>query len=302
MNERLAPANGIEIAYDELGDPAGEPMLMIMGLGTQLIHWHPDFCALLGERGYRVIRFDNRDAGRSTKVDAPMPGRLAMLGLGRGAPPYTLYDMAADGVGLLDHLGIESAHVVGVSMGGMIAQGMAIRHPSRVRSLALLMTGPGNRRMAMPRLRAFASLLWDAPRSREGYVEQAVRVFNVIGSPGYPPDEAWLRTVAGHAYDRGRHPIGVARQLHAINASGDRTVQLRKLDVPTVVIHGDSDPLIRPIGGRALARTIPGAELVIIPGMGHDLPRGAWPTIVDAIATNALRAAPEERAAMAASA
>jgi pimeloyl-ACP methyl ester carboxylesterase len=287
--ERIAPVNGLEIVYDELGDPAGEPMLMVMGLGTQLIHWHPDLCGLLGERGFRVIRFDNRDAGRSTRVDAPMPGRWAMLGLRRSRPAYSLYDMAGDAAGLMDHLGIESAHVVGASMGGMIAQAVAIRHGARVRSLALVMTHPGKRRLAMPRMRAFATLLWGAPRTREGFIEQAVRVFRVIGSPGFETDETWLRDTAGAAYDRGHFPPGVARQLHAITSARDRTAALRELRVPTVVVHGDRDPLIRPAGGRSLARTIPDARLVIVPGMGHDLPRGAWPTIVEAIASNAER-------------
>jgi pimeloyl-ACP methyl ester carboxylesterase len=265
--ERIAPVGGgIEIAYDELGDPQGEPMLMVMGLGTQLIHWHPDFCELLGERGFRVIRFDNRDAGRSTRVDAPMPGRWAMLGLWRSRPAYTLYDMAGDGAGLLQHLGVESAHVVGVSMGGMISQAMAIRHPERVRSLALMMTYPGKRHQMVPRMRAFATLLWGTPRTREGFIEQAVRIFRVIGSPGFERDEQWLR-------------------------------QLR---VPTVVVHGSKDPLNRLAGGKALARAIPDSRLVVIPGMGHDLPRGAWPTIVDAIADNAARAAAGDQAALAA--
>jgi pimeloyl-ACP methyl ester carboxylesterase len=293
QGERIAPLNGIELAYDELGDPAGEPMVMVMGLGTQLIHWHPDFCAMLGDRGFRVIRFDNRDAGRSTRVDAPMPGWRAMLGLTRGRPAYTLYDMAGDAAGLLDYLEIESAHVVGASMGGMIAQAMAIRHGQRVRSLALVMTHPGKRHLATPRMRAFATLMWGAPRTRAGFVEQTVRIFRVIGSPGFPPDEDWLRATAGAAYDRGHFPPGVARQLHAINSARDRTAALRGLGMPTVVIHGDRDPLIRPVGGRALARIIPDARLVIVPGMGHDLPRGAWPTIVEAIAANAERAGSE---------
>jgi pimeloyl-ACP methyl ester carboxylesterase len=289
--ERLAPANGIELAYDEIGDPDGAPMVLIMGLATQMIHWDERFCRQLAERGYRVIRFDNRDIGHSTKIEsAPTPNTAQML-LGIGEPAYRLRDMAQDTAGLLDHLEIERAHVVGASMGGMIAQTLAIEHPERVLSLASLMSGTGNRRLGMPRLRAFGTLFARPPRDRDGYAEQAVKTFKVIGSPGYPIDEERFRLMARAAYDRCFYPPGVSRQLHAINSSGDRTRGLRELRVPALVIHGDSDLLVRTAAGRATARAIPDARLRVIEGMGHDLPPQVWPTLVEEIDANAARAA-----------
>jgi pimeloyl-ACP methyl ester carboxylesterase len=286
--ERLASANGIELAYDELGDPSGEPMVLIMGLGTQLIHWDEDLCAMLGENGYRVIRFDNRDSGHSTKMEGGRIAAPAML-LGLGDPAYRLRDMAADVAGLLDHLEIESAHVVGASMGGMIAQGFAIGHPDRVRSLCSIMSSTGNRRLGLPRWRAFGTLLSAPPRSREAYAERAVKTFKVIGSPAFPFDEDRFRALALAAYDRCFYPRGIARQLHAITSSGDRTRRLRELDVPAVIIHGTSDPLVRPAAGRATAKAIPGSHLCLIEGMGHDLPREVWPRITEQIDRNARR-------------
>jgi pimeloyl-ACP methyl ester carboxylesterase len=289
--EQLAPANGIEIAYEQFGDRDGEPLVLIMGLATQMIHWDDDFCGLLAERGYRVIRFDNRDIGHSTMIDSGgVPGTGAML-FGFGRPAYLVGDMAADTVGLLDHLEIDAAHVVGASMGGMIAQQVAIDHPSRTLSLCSIMSTTGNRRLRLPRWRAFGAMLAKPARSREGYVEQAVKTFKVIGSPGYPMDEPRFRELVGRAYDRSFHPPGVARQLHAINCSGDRSKALRRLDLPAVVIHGASDPLVRPIGGRATARAIPGARLRMIEGMGHDFPRQLHQRFVDEIDSNARRAA-----------
>jgi pimeloyl-ACP methyl ester carboxylesterase len=289
--EQLAPANGIEIAYEQFGDRDGEPVVLIMGLATQMIHWDDDFCGLLAERGYRVIRFDNRDIGHSTMIDSGgVPGTGAML-FGFGTPAYLLGDMAADTVGLLDHLEIDAAHVVGASMGGMIAQQVAIDHPSRTLSLCSIMSTTGNRRLRLPRWRAFGAMLAKPARSREGYVEQAVKTFKVIGSPGYPMDEPRFRELVGRAYDRSFHPPGVARQLHAINCSGDRSKALRRLDLPAVVIHGASDPLVRPMGGRATARAIPGARLRMIEGMGHDFPRQLHQRFVDEIDSNARRAA-----------
>jgi pimeloyl-ACP methyl ester carboxylesterase len=289
--ERRAPANGIELAYDDLGDPQGEPILLIMGLAAQLIHWDEGFCRLLTERGYRVIRFDNRDIGHSQRLeDAPIPSNLAML-LGYGAPAYKLRDLAADAAGLLDHLEIDRAHVVGASMGGMIAQGVAIGHPHRVRSLTSIMSSTGNRRLGRPAFRAFGTFLAKPPRDRDGYVEQAVKTFKVIGSPGYPMDEERFRALVGASYDRSFYPPGVSRQLHAITTSGNRTKHLRNLRMPTLVIHGDRDPLVRPAAGRATANAIPGARLMMVEGMGHDLPPELWPRISSAIAENASRAA-----------
>ena len=215
---------------------------------------------------------------------------------GRGRPAYRLSEMAADTVGLLDHLELEAAHLVGASMGGMIAQTTAIEHPERVLSLCSIMSTTGNRRLGLPRLRAFGSLMAKPPRSREGYIEQAVETFKVIGSPAYPMNEPRFRELVGHAYDRSFHPAGVARQLHAITSSGDRTPQLRKLELPTVVIHGTRDPLVRPAAGRATARAIPGARLRMIEGMGHDLPPELHARFVDEIDANARRAAGRDRA------
>jgi len=287
--ERIAPANGIELAYDEFGDPAGEPLVLIMGLATQMIHWDEAFCGMLAARGYRVIRFDNRDIGHSTKLDAAGVPATPQMMLGFGKPAYQLADMALDTTGLLDHLGIERAHVVGASMGGMIAQQLAIDHPRRTLSLCSIMSSTGNRRHRFPRWRAFALLMAKPPRGREAYVEQAVKTFKVIGSPAYPMDEARFRDLVGRAYDRSHHPAGVARQLHAINCSGNRTARLRGLDLPALVIHGTDDPLVRPIGGRETARAIPGARLHLVEGMGHDLPPQLHERFAEQIDANARR-------------
>ena len=293
--ERFARVGELELCYQELGDPAGEPMLLVMGLGTQLIHWQDGFCDLLGEQGYRVIRFDNRDVGRSTVLDGPPPGKLAMLlGLRRGLA-YTLDDLADDAAGLLEALGLDSAHVAGASMGGMIAQVLAYRRPERVRSLALLMTGSGRRVLSVPRLRALGTLLSRAPRDREAYAEHAVRIFRVIGSPAFGPADDRIRRLSLAAFDRGHHRAGVARQLHAITASGDRTRNLRSVRAPTVVIHGARDPLIRPAAGRSVAEAIPGARWVPVPDMGHDLPPEVWPLVAGELVANARRAPARRR-------
>ena len=299
--ERFAKVGEIELCYDELGDPDGEPMVLVMGLGTQLIHWDPRFCAELGERGFRVIRFDNRDVGRSSTIDAPPPSRVAMmLGIPRGLA-YSLDDMADDAVGLIDALDLESAHLTGISMGGMIAQVAGYRHPERVRSLALLSTSSGNRITSFPRLRAMAALLAKPARTRSEFIDNTMRTFEVIGSPDYPRDpeqEREFREVLGATWDRGQHAAGVARQLHAITCSGDRRGRLHGVRAPTVVIHGDADPLVRPIAGRSVARAIPGAQLRVFPGMGHDMPPVLFGEIADTIAANAARAG--ERVATAA--
>jgi pimeloyl-ACP methyl ester carboxylesterase len=289
--ERMAPANGIELAYQELGDPAGEPLVLVMGLATQMIAWDERFCAMLAERGFRVVRFDNRDIGRSTRIDsAGVPSRVDMTIGRRASAPYLLRDLARDTVGLMDHLGIESAHVVGASMGGMIAQTTAIEHPRRVRSLVSIMSTTGSRRTGLPSLKAFGVLFGKPPREREEAIERAVNVFRVIGSPAYPFEEQRVREIAGRSFDRGHSGAGVARQLHAITASGDRTRALNGVRVPTTVIHGDRDVLVRPAGGRATARAIPGARLRMIEGMGHDLPPQLWATFVEEISANAERA------------
>ena len=289
--ERLAPANGIEIAFQEVGDPDGEPLLLVMGLATQMLGWDEEFCELLAGRGFRVVRFDNRDIGHSTMLnEAGVPRRADVLLGRRASAPYLLSDMAADAAGLMDHLGIESAHVVGASMGGMIGQTLAVERPERVKSLVSMMSTTGSRRVGTPSRRAFALLFARFPSSREDYVERIVKTFKVIGSPGFPTDEEGLRDVAGRTYDRSHRPAGVLRQIHAISASGNRTAALRRLRLPVTVLHGAQDPLIRPSGGRATARAIPDARLSLIEGMGHDLPRELWPTFAEEIAATAARA------------
>jgi pimeloyl-ACP methyl ester carboxylesterase len=278
--ERFAPANGIELAYDEIGERDGVPVILVMGLATQLVHWDLRFCGILADHGYRVIRFDNRDVGRSSRIDAPVPATAPML-LGYGKSAYRLSDMAADTVGLLDHLGIERAHVVGASMGGMIAQTLAIEHPERVRSLTSIMSTTGSRRYGLPRWRAFGALISRPGRTREEFIERAVKTFRIIGSPAYPMDEPRFRDLVAVAYDRGHSPAGVARQLHAITTSGDRTKALQRLQVPTLVIHGSADPLVRPAAGRATARAIPGAKLKVFEGMGHDFPAALHQDVAD---------------------
>lgn len=287
--ERLAPANGIELAYQEVGDADGEPLVLVMGLATQMVAWDEEFCTMLAGRGFRVVRFDNRDVGHSSKLsDAGVPGRRDLF-LGRN-PAYRLSDMAADTAGLMDHLGIESAHVVGVSMGGMIGQTLAIEHRERVRSLVSMHSTTGNRWVGTPTLRVFAQMLSSAPRDREAFIARIERTYELIGSPAYPTDEARLRRVAETSWERGHNPRGVLRQMHAISSSGDRTAALRKLDLPVTVIHGTRDTLIRPSGGRATARAIPGARLRIFEGMGHDLPRELWPVFADEFSDVAARA------------
>jgi pimeloyl-ACP methyl ester carboxylesterase len=296
MAEERATANGIEIAYETIGDPSNPALLLIMGLGTQLIHWDRELCEMFAERGFHVIRFDNRDAGRSARIDAPVPNLMrAMAGIKVDAP-YLLDDMAEDAFGLLDHLGIEAAHVAGASMGGMIAQTMAIRRPERVLSLTSIMSTTGERRAGRPKLRVWGVLLKRAPRDKEAAVEYFVRVFRQIGSKGFPVDEDRVRRLAAEAYERGHTPAGTGRQLAAIMASGDRTERLRELRVPTTVFHGRSDPLVPFRGGRATAEAIPDARLIAIPGMGHDLPREVWPQLVDAVAETAARASARQAA------
>jgi pimeloyl-ACP methyl ester carboxylesterase len=289
--ERLAPCNGVELAYQEVGDPAAEPLLLVMGLGTQMLAWDEELCATLAERGFRVVRFDNRDIGRSTMLDsAGVPKRLDLFLGRRESAAYLLSDMAKDTACLMDHLGIDSAHVVGASMGGMIGQTLAIEHPERVRSLVSMMSTTGSRRVGTPTLKAFGLLFAKAPRDRDAYAERIIKTFEVVGSPAFRFDEQRLREMAGRMYDRSHNPRGILRQMHAIGASGDRTAALRRLKLPVTVIHGSRDTLIRPSGGRATARAIPGARLRIVDGMGHDLPRQLWPLFVDEIADTASRA------------
>jgi pimeloyl-ACP methyl ester carboxylesterase len=292
MAESFCRVGDIDLCYETFGDPADPAMLLIMGLGTQMLGWHEEFCAELAGRGFFVVRYDNRDIGRSTILgDAPVPTLGQILRRDKRAASYSLAEMAADGVGLLDHLGIERAHVVGASMGGMIAQTIAARRPERVLSLVSIMSSTGSPWRGQPALRTYSKFLRPMPTDRARYVDQAAELFAWIGSPGFDRDEPALRDLLGRMYDRGHDAGSSARQLAAILASGNRTAELRRITAPTVVIHGTADRLVGPSGGRATARAIPGARLVTIEGMGHDLPRGAWPQILDAIVANAARAA-----------
>jgi pimeloyl-ACP methyl ester carboxylesterase len=286
--------NGIEIAYESFGDPSDPTILLIMGLGMQMLGWDEEFCELLVERGFRVVRYDNRDIGLSTKIGGGPPNVLAgAIGLTRSSR-YTLTDMALDALGLLDHLGVGRAHVVGISMGGMIGQTLAARHPDRVASLCSMMSSPGGRRPSvMPRPSVIGTLLTRPPAERNAYADYEAMVFSRIGSPAYEPDQQRHRERALLMYDRCYYPVGAARQLMAIMASGDRSAELREIRCPTLVIHGKADKLIPASAGEEVARAIPAARLELFDGVGHDLPAALWPRFVASIADNAARAKPE---------
>jgi pimeloyl-ACP methyl ester carboxylesterase len=288
----FARVGEVEIAFDVHGDPADPVLLVIPGLGTQMVYWDLPLVELLTDRGFRVVRIDNRDNGASTvlrhKGKPPLPAM--MLGIPRGLA-YTLNDMAADAVGVLDHLGVEGAHVVGYSMGGMIAQTMAIDHPERVLSLTSMMSRTGSRRDAFPGMRELAALMRTRPTDDvDDYLAGLGALEAVIGSPDFRSDRERLDRLATIAYRRGIHLDGTARQLHAINCQPNRERALARLDLPTVVLHGAADRLVFPRGGRATARAIPGAELRIYEGMGHDIPEQLWPQFVHEIDTVAKRA------------
>jgi pimeloyl-ACP methyl ester carboxylesterase len=291
MPEETVRVGDVELCYETFGERSNPTVLLVMGLATQMLGWREDFCEQLAARGFHVVRYDNRDVGRSTRFSKHRPPTVAQIvRRDASAAAYTLDDMADDGVGLLDCLGVDRAHVVGASMGGMIAQTIAIRHPERVLSLVSIMSNTGARWAGQPSMRLYGVLLKSAPRDREGYVAHQMDVFAKIGSPGFPRDDDDLRRTFERAYERGHDPAAAGRQLAAILAASDRTEQLGKIRVPTLVIHGTKDRLVNPSGGRATAKAIPGARLLTIEGMGHDLPRGAWPQIIDGIAENAARA------------
>jgi pimeloyl-ACP methyl ester carboxylesterase len=279
MPSQRVAANGIEIAYEEFGARGRPPLVLVMGIGAQMIVWPEDFCRALAV-GRHVIRFDNRDAGESTWLEDAAVDLQAVFAGDLSSVPYTLDDMADDAIGLLDALGIGPAHVVGASMGGMIAQTVALRHPDRVLSLTSIMSTTGEEGVAQATPEAVAVLTAAPAKTREEAMERAVEARRVIGSPGFPRDEQDIRDRAGRAWDRGVNPAGFARQLAAIRASGDRTAALRRLDVPCLVVHGEDDPLIPVSGGRATAAAVPGASLWTVPGLGHDLPRPLWPELV----------------------
>jgi len=286
--ECTAAVGELELCYETFGAAEAPPVLLVMGLASQMILWDEDFCALLAAEGFRVIRFDNRDVGRSTIMrGSRIPRRWQLLTRDARGAAYSLDEMAADAVGLLDHLGIGAAHIVGASMGGMIAQLIALQQPDRVLSLVSIMSTTGNRRVGRPQPRLALRMLRRPPTDREGYIADQLETYRVIGSSGFDFDEAHRRERAGRCFDRGIHPAGSARQMAAITSAPDRTSMLAQVRVPTTVIHGDADPLVNVSGGRATAESIPGAKLVILTGMGHDLPRELWPQIIEAIVQNA---------------
>jgi len=289
--EQTAKVGELELCYETFGSAKASPLLLIMGLASQMLVWDEEFCEQLASRGFYVIRFDNRDIGRSTHLrGAVTPTRWQLLRRSAKGAAYTLDDMAQDTTGLLDHLAIPAAHVVGVSMGGMIAQVAAINHPERVLSLVSIMSTTGNPRVGKPQPRMMMRLMRKGQRERDAYIEDHVETYRAIGSKVYALEEERKRERAARMFERGINPAGGARQLGAVASAPDRTAALRGLHVPTTVIHGDADPLVDVSGGRATAEAIPNARLVILPGMGHDLPRELWPEIVNAIVENTARA------------
>jgi pimeloyl-ACP methyl ester carboxylesterase len=285
---QIARANGIDICYDSFGDAGAEPMLLIMGLGAQMVLWDDPFCTQLAARGFRVIRFDNRDIGRSSslsggkRLTAVEMLKLRFLKIPVAAP-YRLRDMAQDTTGLMDVLGITSAHLVGASMGGMIAQEIAISFPQRVRSLTSIMSTTGNPRIPPPTRAAAAMLMAPPPTTKDEYLARFAETWKILRVGSFPQDEAVDPARAERCFERGLNPAGVGRQLRAILASGSRKERLHTVRAPTLVIHGTVDPLVHPDGGKDTAASIPGAKLLMIEGMGHAIPIPMWPGIIDAI-------------------
>ena len=291
-DELFAPVgDGVELCYQTFGDPDDDPLLLVMGLGGPMNWWDPELCVLLAERGFYVVRYDNRDTGRSTRGSGRVT-RSMLVGAFAGrrvTPPYTLAAMADDALGLLDHLGLESAHVVGVSMGGMIAQTMAIQQPARVRSLTSIMSTTGRRTVGWQHPSLIPNLL--AKRgSRQDYLDSTVVVWNRIGSPGYPQPEEKVRARAAETWDRGITASGTLRQMLAVITQPNRGPRLRALRMPALVVHGLADKMVHVSGGRATAAAIPGAELLLIDGMGHDLPPDLFDTFASAVRRTADRA------------
>lgn len=289
--------SGIDICYETFGQPNDPPVLLIMGLGGPMGWWSTDFCQKLADRGFFVIRYDNRDTGRSTKLRQHKVGRLeiarAFAGLrilGGAKAPYSLSDMAEDAIGLIDHLELDQVHLVGVSMGGMIAQTLAIEHPKKALSMTSIMSTTGRRTVGFQNPKVFPVMLSSAGRTRDSYVERSLRGSKVIGSPAFPTDDKIARDRAYETYDRGWIASGVTRQMLAVLTQPDRTQALRELDLPVTVIHGLNDPLVHKSGGKATANAIPGAEHLEIAGMAHDLPPQLYSTYIDTIVRTAARA------------
>jgi pimeloyl-ACP methyl ester carboxylesterase len=285
-----AKSNGVELEYDTFGSPTDPALVLVMGLGAQLIDWPEDFAREIAGHGFHVIRFDNRDIGLSTYLDdLPVPD-LAAIVAGNGTPPYTLADLADDTVGLLDALDIGAAHIVGASMGGMVAQRLVLDHPERALSLTSIMSTTGDPTVGATSPAALAVLTRPPARDREEAIAGSIAAWRVIGSTGFEVTDEYMAARAGALYDRAYHPAGAGRQLAAIVTTPDRTEGLRRVTVPTMVIHGEIDQLVDVSGGRATAAAVPDAELLIVPGMGHDLPTGVWPQVIDAIVRTAKRA------------
>lgn len=291
-NSSLVPANGIELCHDTFGDRAAPPLLLIMGLAAQMIAWDEAFCAMLAERGFRVIRFDNRDIGQSGKLHGGRrltPFELLKLRFFHipVAAPYRLLDMARDTVGLMDALDIKSAHLVGASMGGMIAQEIALSFPQRVRSLTSIMSTTGNPRIPPPSREVAMLLMAPPPKTKDEYIERFQKTWKALRVGSFPEDEARDVALAERCFARGLNPAGVGRQLRAILASGSRKPRLHLVTAPTLVIHGKVDPLVHPTAGKDTAESIPNAKLLMIEGMGHAIPIPMWPQIIGAIAEHA---------------
>jgi pimeloyl-ACP methyl ester carboxylesterase len=283
MTARNVGPSKVEIVYQRLGNTDAPPILLIMGGGAQMIAWPDGFCFELVNRGLQLIRYDNRDTGLSTHFsNAPIPDLKAAMTGDYSSVSYTLSDMAADAVGLMDVLGLESSHIVGASMGGMIAQTIAIEYPKKVRSLTSMMSTTGNSSVGQPDFGALANL-GAPPKDKQGYIDWQVRALKVIGSPKYPFDEQAAADRAARSWDRDHDPLGMLRQSVAVLKSGDRTDKLKKINVPALVIHGSNDKMCDVSGGRATSEAIPNAELIIYDGMGHGFPQQLWADIADQI-------------------
>ena len=287
-----AHGNEVELEYETVGGPAGRPLLLVQGLGAQLISIEDGLCQELASRGFLVVRYDNRDAGLSTWFDDARPVNLAAIwGGDHSSLAYTLEDMADDAAAVLDAAGVPAAHVAGISLGGMIAQLLATRHPARVRSLASIMSTTGDRAVGRPSGEAASVLVSSMPSDRDGFIERTVANAKAVGSgTAFPFDAEAVRQGAARSFDRAYHPKGTGRQFAAILAAGDRTGALGQIRVPTVVVHGEEDQVIGVSGGEATAAAIPGARLLRVPGLGHELPPGFWPALADALVENADRA------------